>query len=271
MPSLIGVCGPAETDADSDAVAVVAAAADSDAAAAAVAAVADAAAADAVAADAVAADALVAVVAVAVVAVALAVVVTAGVSEVFAVPADKNREVRAVIPPGDTAPLPPRVTGAAGVAAPAPASTMPAVNAADPAKSDRIRFATFTPFRICHMALAEESQSYRGQLYQRAQLSCATMTTRASVSDVNLLIRGGYVLTMNSAGDIPGGNVHTKDGEIYAIGVNLDASGAEVVVAGGKIVAPGLIDIHWHMWKTLLRGCRTVGQGQSARPVLDNS
>jgi cytosine/adenosine deaminase-related metal-dependent hydrolase len=74
------------------------------------------------------------------------------------------------------------------------------------------------------------------------------------VSDVNLLIRGGYVLTMDSAGDIPGGDAHIKDGESCAIGVNLDAPGAEVVVADGKIVVPGLIDTHWHTWNTLLRG-----------------
>ena len=26
------------------------------------------------------------------------------------------------------------------------------------------------------------------------------------------------------------------------------------VDAAGKIVAPGLVDTHWHMWNTLLRG-----------------
>ena len=73
------------------------------------------------------------------------------------------------------------------------------------------------------------------------------------MSHVNLLIRGGYVLTMDSAGDIPGGDVHIKDGEIHAIGVKIDAPGAQVVAAEGKIVAPGLIDTHWHMWNTLFR------------------
>jgi 5-methylthioadenosine/S-adenosylhomocysteine deaminase len=80
------------------------------------------------------------------------------------------------------------------------------------------------------------------------------MTSRASVSHVNLLIRGGYVLTMDSAGDIPGGDVHIRDGVIHSIGQNLDVPEAELVDASGKIVAPGLVDTHWHMWNTLLRG-----------------
>jgi 5-methylthioadenosine/S-adenosylhomocysteine deaminase len=68
------------------------------------------------------------------------------------------------------------------------------------------------------------------------------MTSRAPVSDVNLLIRGGYVLTMDSAGDIPGGDVHVRDGVIQAIGINLDVPEAEPIDAAGKIVAPGLVD-----------------------------
>jgi cytosine/adenosine deaminase-related metal-dependent hydrolase len=80
------------------------------------------------------------------------------------------------------------------------------------------------------------------------------MTSRASVSDANLLIRGGYVLTMDSAGDLPGVDVHLRDGVIQQIGRNLDEPEAEVIDASGKIVAPGLVDTHWHMWNTLLRG-----------------
>ena len=74
------------------------------------------------------------------------------------------------------------------------------------------------------------------------------------MSHANLLIRGGYVLTMDPAGDIPGGDVHVCDGVIKAVGRNLDVPRAEVVDAGGKIVAPGLVDTHWHLWNTLLRG-----------------
>jgi cytosine/adenosine deaminase-related metal-dependent hydrolase len=80
------------------------------------------------------------------------------------------------------------------------------------------------------------------------------MTSRASVSGANLLIRGGYVLTMDSAGDLPGADVHLRDGVIQQIGANLDVPEAEVIDASGKIVTPGLVDTHWHMWNTLLRG-----------------
>ena len=74
------------------------------------------------------------------------------------------------------------------------------------------------------------------------------------MSGANLLIRGGYVLTMDSAGDLPGGDVHLRDGVIQQIGTNLDVPEAEVIDASGKIVAPGLVETHWHMWNTLLRG-----------------
>ena len=89
------------------------------------------------------------------------------------------------------------------------------------------------------------------------------MTSIASVSAGNLLIRGGYVLTMDSAGDLPGADVLVRDGVIERIGPNLDVPDAEVIDASGKIVAPGLVDTHWHMWNTLLRGM------SDGRPTLD--
>jgi 5-methylthioadenosine/S-adenosylhomocysteine deaminase len=72
-----------------------------------------------------------------------------------------------------------------------------------------------------------------------------------------ILLRGGYVITMDAAGDIAGGDVHIRDGQIVAVGRGLGAlaaPGAEVIDAAGQIVAPGLVDTHWHMWNTLLRG-----------------
>jgi imidazolonepropionase-like amidohydrolase len=63
-----------------------------------------------------------------------------------------------------------------------------------------------------------------------------------------LLIRGGYVITMDpAAGDIPGGDVLVSRGMIAAVGAGLTApAGATELDATGMIVAPGLVDTHWH-------------------------
>ncbi|MES2512238.1 MAG: amidohydrolase family protein [Pseudomonadota bacterium] len=69
------------------------------------------------------------------------------------------------------------------------------------------------------------------------------------------LIRGGHVLTMDDkAGDMPGADVHVKNGAIVAVGQGLKlAAGATVIDARGMMVLPGLVETHWHMWNTLLR------------------
>jgi 5-methylthioadenosine/S-adenosylhomocysteine deaminase len=53
--------------------------------------------------------------------------------------------------------------------------------------------------------------------------------------------------------DIPGGDVHIKNGVIVAVGKGLKAPGAAVLDGQRMIVLPGLVDTHWHMWNTLLR------------------
>jgi 5-methylthioadenosine/S-adenosylhomocysteine deaminase len=69
-----------------------------------------------------------------------------------------------------------------------------------------------------------------------------------------LLLRNAYVMTMDPAlGDIAGGDVHIRNGEIAAVGKSLKAAGATIIDAQRMIALPGLIDTHWHMWNTLLR------------------
>jgi 5-methylthioadenosine/S-adenosylhomocysteine deaminase len=48
--------------------------------------------------------------------------------------------------------------------------------------------------------------------------------------------------------------VHVKDGTIVAVGKALKAPGALVLGGERMIVLPGLVETHWHMWNTLLRG-----------------
>src|SRR5580704_14591915 len=66
-------------------------------------------------------------------------------------------------------------------------------------------------------------------------------------------IRNTYLMTMDGAlGDVAGGSIHVKNGEIVAVGK--DAKGGGQKIDGtGMIVMPGLVETHWHMWNTLFR------------------
>jgi 5-methylthioadenosine/S-adenosylhomocysteine deaminase len=69
------------------------------------------------------------------------------------------------------------------------------------------------------------------------------------------LIKGGHVLTMDHAiGDLPSGDILIDDGQIMAIGFNIDAGDAEVIDADEMIVMPGFVEVHWHMWNCIWRG-----------------
>src|SRR3981081_1068962 len=79
--------------------------------------------------------------------------------------------------------------------------------------------------------------------------------------NVTLPARGEFVITNATIitmdpqlGDVANGSVHVRNGAIVAVGANVSAPGAAVVDAQGRVVMPGLIDTHWHMWHTLFRG-----------------
>ena len=79
--------------------------------------------------------------------------------------------------------------------------------------------------------------------------------------NVTLPARGEFVITNATVitmdpqlGDILNGSVHVNDGAIVAVGANVSAPGATAIDAQGRVVMPGLIDTHWHMWHTLFRG-----------------
>ncbi|MDH3997344.1 MAG: dihydroorotase [Desulfuromonadales bacterium] len=61
-----------------------------------------------------------------------------------------------------------------------------------------------------------------------------------------ILIKGGRVISPAQKLDKVC-DVLIEDGKIAAIGAKLDAKGAEVIDAAGKLVTPGLVDIHVHL------------------------
>jgi 5-methylthioadenosine/S-adenosylhomocysteine deaminase len=72
-----------------------------------------------------------------------------------------------------------------------------------------------------------------------------------------LLIKGGYVVTVDpELGDLPDGDVLVRDDIIAAVGRALTASapGAEVIDARGRLVIPGLVDTHRHVWQGAIEG-----------------
>jgi 5-methylthioadenosine/S-adenosylhomocysteine deaminase len=68
------------------------------------------------------------------------------------------------------------------------------------------------------------------------------------------IIRNAYVMTMElGVGDIAGGSVHVRNGEIVAVGRHVSAQGFDTIDGDGMIVMPGLVETHWHCWNTLFR------------------
>lgn len=93
----------------------------------------------------------------------------------------------------------------------------------------------------------------RGLLVGTAALAVAPTAHAQAAGE--FLIRGAHVLTMDERlGDLPDGDIHVRDGSIVAVGPALQVSNATIVDARGMIVLPGIVDTHWHMWNSLLRG-----------------
>jgi 5-methylthioadenosine/S-adenosylhomocysteine deaminase len=79
-----------------------------------------------------------------------------------------------------------------------------------------------------------------------------------------ILIRNAsLVLTMDpKLGEGPLGRLQDADvlidrDRIGAVGKHLPADSAMVLDGHGKIIMPGFVDVHNHLWQTLIRGCAT--------------
>ncbi len=76
-----------------------------------------------------------------------------------------------------------------------------------------------------------------------------------------LLIRGGRVIDP-SRGTDGVADLYIKDGRIEAVGRNIALDpGVEVVDAAGKVVAPGLIDLHVHLREPGFEHAETIATG----------
>jgi dihydroorotase len=101
---------------------------------------------------------------------------------------------------------------------------------------------------------------------------------------MKLLIKGGKVIDpVNNLAQVA--DIMVSDGKIEAVGQNLKANGAEIIDASGKLVLPGLIDMHVHLREPGLEAKETIETGAKAaarggftgvacmpntKPVVDN-
>ncbi|WP_328525875.1 amidohydrolase family protein [Kribbella sp. NBC_00359] len=77
---------------------------------------------------------------------------------------------------------------------------------------------------------------------------------------MRMLVRGGLVIdTAPTVVVRPETDVLIEDGRIAAVGPGLVADDAEVIDARGRIVLPGFVDTHRHVWQTALRGIGADG------------
>ena len=94
--------------------------------------------------------------------------------------------------------------------------------------------------------------------FQRTRTQPAALPARAE-----FVIRNAHVLTMDPGlGEIPGGDVHVRDGQIVSVGKNLATPGVQVIDGRGMIVMPGFVDTHWHLWNC---NCRAWARTTDAR------
>lgn len=88
-----------------------------------------------------------------------------------------------------------------------------------------------------------------------------------------LLLKGGLVVTVDdSLGDLPDADVLIRDGVIVAVAPGLSASSAnaEVIDCKGRLVIPGLVDTHRHVWQGAIGAFTPQMTGAGYGPAVLN-
>src|SRR5271155_5458050 len=86
-----------------------------------------------------------------------------------------------------------------------------------------------------------------------------------------LILKSGFVVTMDeSLGDLTDADILIRDGVIAAVGRGLSASirDAEVIDAAGRLVIPGLVDTHRHVWQGAIGGYTPQMTGAGYGPAV---
>ena len=87
-----------------------------------------------------------------------------------------------------------------------------------------------------------------------------------------ILIKGGIVLTLDRAvGDFEQADVLIEGKKISAVKPNIDAPNAQVIDARNRIVMPGFVDTHRHMWQGYLRNVLPDGSLEDYRNVVQRT
>jgi 5-methylthioadenosine/S-adenosylhomocysteine deaminase len=87
--------------------------------------------------------------------------------------------------------------------------------------------------------------------------SLAQAPSRTLIRNADLVITMEPQLGNGELGLITNGDVLITDDRIATVGQKLDDAEARVIDATDKIVLPGLVDVHNHLWQSLIRGCGT--------------
>lgn len=90
-----------------------------------------------------------------------------------------------------------------------------------------------------------------------------------------LLIKNGWVITLNGTGDVLQDGAVVLDGSlIKEVGTTEELSGkypyTEVIDAGGRIIMPGMTNTHMHLYSTFARGMAVPGEpARDFRQILE--
>jgi cytosine/adenosine deaminase-related metal-dependent hydrolase len=101
------------------------------------------------------------------------------------------------------------------------------------------------------------------------------MALPSTAGDVRLpgrtrrVLRGATILTLDpDIGDLFDSDLAVDEqGSISQVGPALDCPGAVEVDCSGKILVPGFVDTHWHLWNSVLRGVVAGTPERSYFPV----